>query len=40
VGFAGAELEKYFGMGWKYYVNTDDIREFYLVKKKKITPYQ
>ena len=35
----GAEPGKYFGVGWKYNINTDSIREFYLIKKKKITPY-
>jgi hypothetical protein len=32
-----SEPEKYFGVGWNYYVNTDGIREFYLVKKKNYT---
>jgi hypothetical protein len=34
----GAKPGKYFGVGWKYNINTDSIREFYLVKKE-ITPY-
>ncbi len=33
---SGTKPGKYFGVGWKYYVSIDRIREFYLVKKKKL----
>ena len=36
----GAEPGKYFGVGWKYNINTDSIREFYLKKKKNYTLYR